>query len=368
MKIEKLTTDQEAKIIQVKNFWLDYIFSCKNSLNREKATASIEWLYKFCGLNKPIIIYVDSPMGCQLGLQYAKIMLKSVPLDKSLWAQVRAQVWDQVRDQVRAQVGAQVGAQVRAQVGDQVGDQIGAQVGAQVWDQVWDQKFESFANYGNLTDYNWVSFFDFFTEIGVINHSDFKAFKNLLLSGIYDMIQLNGFCIVSNMPDAIQRDEQNRLHCENNSAIHFRDDYQLYYWHGVNVIERWIKNPESVTKEEFINEKNAEKRRCLKEILGNERLIKLLDVEIIDKDVDSFNYPIKLFRTKTKDELIDDFIYFLNVIDPSTTREYYLCVPECKNVWEAKSWTFGNKKIEIRHGDVGLLNLSKEFTQPIFES
>ena len=77
---------------------------------------------------------------------------------------------------------------------------------------------------------------------------------------------------------------------------------------------------------------------------------------------------MKLYKTEEKDNIINDYIYYLNVICPSTKREYYLCVPECKNVWEAKSWTFQNKKIEIRHGDVGLLNLKKEFNQPIYES
>jgi len=46
---------------------------------------------------------------------------------------------------------------------------------------------------------------------------------------------------------------------------------------------------------------------------------------------------------------------------PSTDREYYISVPESKNVWAAKAWTFNNKKIEIRHGDVGLLNINKNF-------
>jgi len=182
------------------------------------------------------------------------------------------------------------------------------------------------------------------------------------------MIQLDGFCIVSNLPDKISRDEQGRLHCKDNSAIHFRDGYEQFYWHGVNVPKNWIINKPSITKDVFISEKNAEKRRCLKEIIGNECVIKLLDVEIIDQDKDNFNFPIILLKTKTKDDIIDDYIYFLNVTDPSTSREYYLCVPKCTNVWEAKSWTFKNEKIEIRHGDVGLLNIKKEFNQPIFES
>ena len=37
---------------EVKQYWLDYIFSCKNSINKEQAKVQIEWLYKFCGLEE----------------------------------------------------------------------------------------------------------------------------------------------------------------------------------------------------------------------------------------------------------------------------------------------------------------------------
>jgi len=88
----------------------------------------------------------------------------------------------------------------------------------------------------------------------------------------------------------------------------------------------------------------------------------------IDSDFDNKQLKMILYKTKEKDNIIDDYLYFLSVICPSTGRNYYLCVPGCKNVWEAKAWTFKNEKIEIRHGDVGLLNLKKEFKVPIYES
>jgi hypothetical protein len=170
------------------------------------------------------------------------------------------------------------------------------------------------------------------------------------------------------MPVKVNIDDQKRMHSGIEAAVSFKDGYEVYVWHGLIIQKEWITNPESITKEMFINEKNAEKRRCLKEILGNKKVIELLDVEVIDEDTDGMGHPMKLYRSKIKDELINDYLYFLNVIDPSTEREYYLCVPECKNVWAAKSWTFSNKKIEIRHGDVALLNLKREFDKPIYES
>jgi hypothetical protein len=434
--LQKLSEKQIALMQQVRQNWLDYIFSCKNSIDKEKANLSIEWLYKFAGIDRPIIIYVDSPIGCQYAVQYLKVLLPIIQKNSKkspklggaqvraqvwdqvgaqvwdqvgaqVWDQVgdqvRAQVWDQVRDQVRAQVGAQVWdqvgaqvrAQVRAQVWDQVWDQVRAQVGAQVWDQVgaqvrdqvraqvwdqvwdqvraqvwdqvwdqvraqvgdqvgaqvWDQvgdqklEFNDFSSYGNVADYNWVSFFDFFTQIGIIDHGNFNNFKELLLSGIYDMIQLNGFCIVSNLPSKISRNNNNRLHGDSGPAIEFRDGYKLYFWNGVAVPGEWIDSPGTITKETIIKEKNAEKRRCLREIIGTEKYAQLLDIVEIDRDHVN-QQDVILYKTRKKDDIINDFIYFVNVTCHSTKRKYFLCIPKeaAQNAWGAVAWTFNMNK------------------------
>jgi len=182
------------------------------------------------------------------------------------------------------------------------------------------------------------------------------------------MIQLNGFCIVSDMPDEIHRDEQNRLHCETKAAIHFRDGYEQYYWHGISIPSKWITNKNELTKDDYNNEQNAEKRRCFVEIIGNKKLIEILDLVELDKDIDNAGNKMRLLSTREVDIIAQKKLYFYECICPSTGRQYHLRVPECKNVWEAFKWGFNNKAIEIRHGDVGLLNLKQEFSKPIFES
>ena len=341
MKLEKFTTKQEQKMLEVKQYWLDYIFSCKNSINREKAKIQIEWLYKFCGRDKPVIIYLDSPMACQLGVHFLKQIFK--------------------------------GAQVGDQVGDQVWDQVGAQVGDQVWDQVWDQVIETvaFCSYGSIYDYGWVSFFDFFTQIGVVNHKGFDEFKSLIQSGIYDTIQLNGFCIVSELPKMIKRNAQNRLHCEDGPAIVFPDGYAQYYWKGLAIPGWWITNKEKITKEVIKKENNAEKRRCLRDIIGPNEYFKILGGVIeIDRDTDGQGNEMILYRSKLKDDVIGKYIQYLSVICPSTKREYLLYPPnqQSTNVWSAKASTFQNEKVQYRHGDVALLNLNKTFDRPFIES
>lgn len=344
-KINELTSEQLEKMTAVKDFWLDYLFSCKNTLNKEAAEAGITWLYKLINKEKPIILYVDSPMACQYAVSYLKYFLKDEAFTQirdevrdKVWAKVRDEVWDKVEDKVEAKV--------RAKVEDEVWDKVRDKVELRIRNQICDQdpienKYEIFSTYGNIGDYGWVSFCDFFHEIGIVNHADFNQFKNLLLAGVYDMIQLEGFCIVSSLPDAIKRNQHNRLHCEDGPAIHFRDGYEQYYWNGVSVPKEWIMQPHTITRQTILTEENAERRRCIREIIGTKKYAELLYVKEIDKDHVN-GQDVVLYKTKEPDNIINKHIYFVNVTCHSTQREYFLCVPEeaATNAWSAVAWTF----------------------------
>jgi hypothetical protein len=123
-----------------------------------------------------------------------------------------------------------------------------------------------------------------------------------------------------------------------------------------------------MSKQDILNEQNAEKRRCLKEILGTNRYVKLLDVNIIDEDIDQYGLPVKLYKTKEKDNLFNDHWYFYFGVCPSTKREYFISVKPTDNVWKAKQETFQNNNLKYRHGDVGIKEINQIFKQPIFES
>lgn len=194
------------------------------------------------------------------------------------------------------------------------------------------------------------------------------TWKNLINSNVYDMIQFDGLCIVMSMPDKVNIDTDKRIHSETTCAVSWKDGYNVYAWHGLIIPKEWILNKESMTKETIAKETNAEKRRCIQEILGGEAYLSLLNVEEIDKDVDGQGHEMILYKTKKVDEAANEYIYYLKVTCPSFGRNYFLCVPESKNVWNAKEWTFKNQKIYARHGDVGLLDLKKEFKVPMYES
>ena len=132
----------------------------------------------------------------------------------------------------------------------------------------------------------------------------------------------------------------------------WNDGYAQHFWHGVSVSGKLIETPELITKEDLINETNAEKRRAMMEKLGGERFIKLLDVIEVNRDfvgVEEYRQEITLWRTREKDSIANEYIQFVHVTCHSTGREYYLCVPaDIVDAASAVAWSFGKSKDEYK--------------------
>ena len=105
MKLEKLTTEQEALIPVIRDIWINQLYNLKD-INVNQVTEGIEWLYSFCNLPKPRVIICESLLEAQLTIHVMKQMAK-----------------------VAANVGANVGDNVRANVGDDRGGCNGANTG-----------------------------------------------------------------------------------------------------------------------------------------------------------------------------------------------------------------------------------------------
>ena len=76
------------------------------------------------------------------------------------------------------------------------------------------------------------------------------------------------FTIISDRPEILKMDSQNRMHCEDGCAMQWRDGLGIYYWHGTAVPEWIILHPEQITIEEIFKETNAEIRRIMCERFG----------------------------------------------------------------------------------------------------
>jgi hypothetical protein len=340
MKLNSLTDEQVKLMEVVKREWIDLLDACPRP-NRDAIMRGVKWLYRFCKLKEPLVIVVQSPLGAQI----AANMLKA----GEVWAQVRALVWAQVWAQVRAQVWAQVRAQVGAQVGDQVWDQVWAQVGDQVGDQVGAQKFEyhSFASYGSLDDFGWLAFYDFFERIGIAHKVEaFASFRTLMQSGVYDMIQLDGACIVVEMPTEIHREatERRALHSVSGPAIKFGDGYQMHSLWGVRfdaeLFERVTQR--QIKAKDVLKIENMEQRMAALKFLGAESVLAAFDSKIVAEE--------RGYKLHAISGLTDEIEYALQYECPSTARGYVSFVPpeigKTKDALAAVAWKFGLDKTD----------------------
>lgn len=321
--IEKLTEEQEAMIPVIKKKYLDFVFEREvkpfTDEQKKRLTDDVNWLYGLANLPAP-----------KFGVHFAESPLQAQRM-ANLMKEFGEDNWE-----------------------------------GQEWPKNKAPEFFSFAYYGNYSDLCWVAHFDFFTEIGVIDHPDFNRYRDFILEGVYDMLQFDTVCIVISAPVEINRKEI-LPHGESRPAIRFLDGYSLYFWNGVSVPKQLIMSPETLTKEDIQRDaKNAEIRRCYMEKLGAYQFYTILGgaVDLTDRAIDTAGNLMKLYTTKEPDSVINQKLQFLEVMCPSTFRVYTLYPPKRSDgkfydsVVDAKAATFSNMGLSIRHGDVGLAKVA----------
>ena len=166
-------------------------------------------------------------------------------------------------------------------------------------------------------------------------HENYKYWEEAAIHGTFRVMH-EKFCIVSDFPEMLKIDDQNRAHNQDGPSHRWRDGWSLYYWHGVAVPEHWIMKKETLTAKEAMTWVNIEQRRAACEILGWAKILKELDAKIINEDGDpeigtlvEVNLP-DIGKEK-----------FLRVLC-GTKREFAIPVPpEMKTALEAQSWTWG---------------------------
>jgi hypothetical protein len=97
-----------------------------------------------------------------------------------------------------------------------------------------------------------------------------------------------------------------------------------------------ILEPDELTRDDFLSERNVETRRIIQERMGAERFVWELAATYIDGGPQGVLYEVALPDDP------DQVARYVQVEDPSTGREYYLRVPpSIQTAAEAVAWTFG---------------------------
>ena len=278
----------------------------------------------------------------------------------SVWDSVGAPVGASVKDSVWASVGAPVGASVEASVWDSaeasVKDSVKDSVGASVWDSVWASVMDSvkdsvwasvrdsvneYSSYIDLSNYGWVSFYDFFEKINLLDNFNFKQYKKLIRSNVFNAYEYENYVFAIQPPVYIETNLAGRLHSTTQAAVQFRDGSEYYFINGRS-IPAWIVNDKSsITKERFVKETDADIKGAIYESIGQQGMLNLLGAKVVDRreivHANGDTEVVELLKTDDLFEEIDNQPFaWVSMCCPSTGTHYLQGVePHHTNAIEA---------------------------------
>ena len=152
------------------------------------------------------------------------------------------------------------------------------------------------------------------------------------------------FCIVSDFPERLCVDAQNRPHSSDGPSHRWRDGWELYYWHGVRVTQQIVMEPQTLTIEQVRAEENAEVRRVMIERMGHERYLRECGATLAHED----RYG-KLWRAPRPDDTDIVMVEVINSTpEPDGSRNRYMLrvPPTTQTAHEGVAWTFGKTVAE----------------------
>jgi hypothetical protein len=167
-------------------------------------------------------------------------------------------------------------------------------------------------------------------------HKAYAPYEQCCIEGGYRLMS-ETFCMVSDRPEVLKLDNENRAHCEDGPSHRWTDGWSLYHWHGVKIPADWIEKKSELTAQTALTWENVEQRRVACEIVGWAKILKELKARVIDKDGDPEIGT--LLEVDLPDSPGERFIY----VKCGTGREFALPVPkDCGDTaLAANAWTYG---------------------------
>ena len=203
----------------------------------------------------------------------------------------------------------------------------------------------------------WMSYLSFFRHVANLDLPEYEKVQHYEAASIHGgpRIMHPDFCMISDRPEFIHRDEQNRPHSLTGPFCRWRDGWSLYYVHGVRVPTFVIESPEMITVAHVDREENAEVRRVMIERFGGgrsagggpEAYLKATNAKVIDHEEG-------IGTLRRRDVPNDEPLVMVEVVNSTPEpdgrwKHYWLRVPpNIETAREAVAWTFGMKEADYR--------------------
>jgi hypothetical protein len=240
----------------------------------------------------------------------------------AVWRRVDRRLWDPLRTHVADRLWRQAAAAA--------GWPISSRVRACEWFEADRSLWHGVSAYDTAP---WLIVLRYFDTHVTPNRAGALARFNELVAGYW---LGSAVALVLRKPRVLSRDERGRLHSSTGPCVEYADGWGFWAWHGVQVPERVLATPaERLTRDDFLGEQNLEVRRVIQERMG-ERFLWELGARFVDGGPRGVLYEVELPGDPER------VARYVEVMDPSTGRVYYLRTPRrVATAAAAVAWSFG---------------------------
>lgn len=349
--ITELTKEQEEYLPIFRQEMFNIGVNC-NEVDKKTTKKIITKFYQKINKKKPIFIFCESPITCNMIINIINIINNRASLGASLGASLWASLGDSLGDSLWDSLGDSLWASLWASLWDSLRDSLWDSLGASLRDSLWDSLRDSLKIYSTemwgQQDIYWIGLYKFGEYIGV----KYEKEKNKILNEWYKLAEscmwwypFENYCIVCNKPKQINWNGTNEyIHSYEKPAVEFRDGWCVYCIDGIRVKEKLIKEPMTITIQEIEQEENAELKRIKIQVYDYHRkpgaYIKDSGAKMINKDEVGELYKKEIGGEQ--EPLVMVKLKNSTVNTDGSVDEYYLRVPpHIKTARQAVAWTFG---------------------------
>ena len=312
-----VTEAERVKLDQVAQEWTRIAYRT-DPIIPEKIIPAIEGLYAAAGLKKPRVVIATSPL------------VMAFAYGAAAW------VWHSRKN---ATYNATDNATDSAATGATSACRAMSGKGGLACAARWRNAYQG----GNMWA-AWASYLAGFRDViglDLPEHASYAFWEEAAREGGFRVMH-EEFCIVSDFPEYIRINNENRPHCENGPSHRWRDGWELFHWHGVAIPGEWVSGQKPSARE-ALTWSNIEQRRAACEIVGWANILAELDAKVIDKDED--DEIGTLLEVEIPDSGKERFLQ----VRCGTGRTFALPVPpEMRTALEANSWTYGLDKLDFK--------------------
>lgn len=220
--------EQEVAMMEViKNKWIDLAFNkCQLGIDKEKFEIGITWLYdKFLSLPKPQIVYCNSLIDAAIKITLVKDYGKEL-------SDFNPQL---IQDYEEGKLDKEFYEKAK-------------------------ENLSLKSTYVGWSNFGWVSFYDYFTNIDVINHEDFNEYKKLIESNVFECFEFEKAVFAVKPPMEIIYNENLLPHNIEGHSIQFIDGSKFYHVNGFAISKELFDSlyNKTYTVENFLSESNEE--------------------------------------------------------------------------------------------------------------